>query len=315
MKWKVLLTAEHIRSDMNRFRDFFIENDIEIFIPQKDKLSEEELLPIIHEYDGAVTVADLFSKAVLDRAKKLKVISKWGTGIDTIDKEYAESLGIRVMNTLNAFSEPLSDSVMGYILNFARKINKLDREMKIGIWSKTSDQFALDELALGIIGLGDCGSAVARKASAFGMKIYGNDIVEIPREKLEKHGIEFTTKDEIYEKCDFISLNVSLTEEAKGMITKNVFSKMKKTAVLINTSRGAAVKNADLIDALREKKIAGAALDVFETEPLPKDSPLLKFENCILSPHNVNSSPKYWNIVHENTLNNLVKGLNGGRDE
>src|SRR3989338_7762876 len=120
MKFKVLLTAEHIRSQFERFKEFFIKNDIDVFIPDKDKLTEEELLPIIHEYDGAVTVADEFNKNVLDKAKKLRVISKWGTGINTIDKEYAESIGIKVYNTVNAFTEPLSDSVLGFILCFAR---------------------------------------------------------------------------------------------------------------------------------------------------------------------------------------------------
>ena len=313
MKFKVLLTAEHIRSQFERFKEFFIKNDIDVFIPDKDKLTEEELLPIIHEYDGAVTVADEFNKNVLDKAKKLRVISKWGTGINTIDKEYAESIGIKVYNTVNAFTEPLSDSVLGFILCFARNIIQNDKDMKKGEWNK-SMAYALDEFTLGIIGLGYCGTAVARKALPFGINILGNDIREIPKETLDKYNIEFVSKDEIYKKCDFITLHTDLNEESHHLITLEAFKKMKKKAYLINTSRGAVVKNDDLIKAIENKMIKGAALDVFEDEPLSKDSPLRKFENCILSPHNVNSSYKYWDKVHLNTLNNLLIGLKNEKD-
>jgi len=312
MKYKVLVTAEHIRSRIDRYKGFFVENDIDVVIPEKDRLTESELIPIIHEYDGVVTVADQFTPAVLDRAKRLKVISKWGTGIDTIDRDYAKKLGIKIFYTPGAFTVPVSDTTLGLILCFARNIKGLDKEVREGKWDKYEIP-TLEELSLGIIGLGRIGIEVARKARVFGMKIYGNDIREILEEVLEEHGITLATKDEIYETCDFISLHTDLNETSRHLINQRAFSKMKPTAVLINTSRGAVVNTDDLIGALEEKRIRGAGLDVFETEPLPMDSPLRKFENCILSPHNANSSFRYWERVHENTLNNLLIGLQNGR--
>ncbi|MFH1290652.1 MAG: phosphoglycerate dehydrogenase [Nanoarchaeota archaeon] len=314
MGWKVLVSAPCMQLEIERFRKFFDEKDIAIFLPEvNERLSEDELLKIISECDGVIAGDDAFTKRVLDKAKKLKVISKWGTGIDSIDKEYAEQRGISVRNTPNAFTEPVSDSVMAFILCFARNVLSSNEKIRGGEWEKIRGH-TLDETTLGIIGLGNCGLAVARKASAFGMRILGNDIKEIPKETLDKYGIEFVEKSRIYEECDYISLNPDLNPSSYHLINLDVFKKMKESAVLINTSRGPVVDNEALVEALEKKIIAGAALDVFEKEPLPEDSKIKKLKNCIVSPHNANSSPKYWDRVHNSTLQNLLEELKSGRD-
>ncbi|MFH1290647.1 MAG: phosphoglycerate dehydrogenase [Nanoarchaeota archaeon] len=313
MAWKVLINASYMQREVKRFKKFFEENDIDASMSGiSGKLGEEELMKIISEYDGVVSGDDAFTKRVLDKAKKLKVIAKWGTGIDSIDKEYAEKLGIRVLNTPDAFTEPVSDSVLAFILCFARNVLRSNDDIKNGKWDKIMGH-SLDEATLGIIGLGDCGLAVARKASAFNMKILGNDIREIPEEVLKKYGVEFADKERIYRECDYISLNTDLNESSHHLINLETFKKMKKSAVVVNTSRGAVIDNAALVEALENGIIAGAALDVFEKEPLPIDSKLKKFENCIVSPHNANSSRKYWDRVHDSTLQNLLEGLKSGR--
>ncbi len=245
-------------------------------------------------------------------AKKLKVIVKWGTGIDSIDVKYAKNKGIKVLNTPNAFSEPVSDTVMAYILSFARNIFKLDKIMKRGEWEKIKG-FSLNELTIGIIGVGNVGSAVAKKASAFGMRILGNDIKIIPKELINKYKIKQVKLDFLLEQSDFISINCDLNPTSYHLITIKQFEKMKKNSYLINTARGSIIKEDDLILSLKKGVIKGAALDVFEKEPLPLNSPLRKMDNVLLSPHNSNSSYKYWKRVHENSINTLIKALKEGK--
>lgn len=310
MKWKVLVTAPYMQAEIDKFIDFFKEHDIEIDVPDvKERLEEEQLLPIIENYDGVVSGDDRFTEKVYMAAKKLKVVSKWGTGIDSINKDIAEKYGVKVYNTPNAFSHPVSDTVIGFMLSFSRTIIDSDRTMKEGNWIKIKGK-TLGEQTLGIIGLGNVGLQVAKRAHAFGMKIIANDVKTIDADILKEYDIEMVSKDYLYKESDFISLNCDLNNTTYHLLTLNEFSKMNRKPVIINTARGPIIKEDDLIKALENGYISGTGLDVYEYEPLPIDSPLRKMNNAILSSHNSNSSPKYWNYVHENTLNNLLKGLN-----
>jgi D-3-phosphoglycerate dehydrogenase len=163
---------------------------------------------------------------------------------------------------------------------------------------------------LGVVGVGDCGKAVVRRAMAFGMHILGNDIVEMPQDFLSETHIKMVSLNQLLAKADFISLNPDLNPTSYHLIDKEVLDIMKTGAFLINVSRGPVVNESALVQALQKGQIAGAALDVFEEEPLPANSPLRKLDNCLLAPHNANSSPAAWQRVHENTVQNLLKGLN-----
>ena len=309
MKWRVLVSAPYFIPVIKEYQQRLAAEGVEL-IPAdvRERLSEEELLDVIDGIDGIICGDDRITGRVLDAAPRLKVISKWGTGIDSIDSAEAASRGIPVYRTPNAFSEPVADSVMGYILLFARKLPWMDRDIRQGNWEKPL-LVSLRECAIGVIGVGDCGKAVVRRAMAFGMKLLGNDIVEMPDAFLTGTGIEMVSLEALLAKADFISLNPSLNPTSFHLISKHQLELMKPGAYLINTSRGPVVDEADLIKALQKKHIAGAALDVFEEEPLPQDSPLRKLDNCLLAPHNANSSPKAWQCVHENTVLNLLKGL------
>ncbi len=310
MKWKVLISAPYMQKEIHRLSHIFEENDIDIDLPPvKERLSEVELLPIVEKYDGIICGDDDFTEMVLQKAKKLKVIVKWGTGIDSIDRAVAKHLGIPVYNTPDAFSEPVSDTVIGFVLSFARNIPWSDQMMKSGGWEKTRC-YSLSEQVIGIIGIGNVGKLVARKANAFGMQIYSNDIKKIPKEITKPLNITMVDKETLLKQSDYVSLNCTLNETSYRLISKSQLQEMKNTAILINTARGAIINEPDLIEALENKTIAGAALDVFETEPLPQDSPLRYFENCLLSSHNANSSPLYWQKVHENSIKNLINELN-----
>ena len=148
MKWKVLISAPYLQPVLDRFRPKFAESDIELVVPKvNERLEEEDLLQYVDDIDGAICGDDRFTERVLSAAKKLKVISKWGTGIDSIDQTACKQLGITVCNTPNAFSEPVADTVLGYVLCFARQLTNLDRNMHAGNWSK-SYSMALRELTL-----------------------------------------------------------------------------------------------------------------------------------------------------------------------
>jgi D-3-phosphoglycerate dehydrogenase len=306
----VLCSAPYLIPLLDRFKAVFEKNGIELIVPAvMERMEEDELLQYAGKFDGAMCGDDRFSARVLEAcAPRLKVISKWGTGVDSIDEAACARLGVRLFRTPNAFTTAVADSIMGYILAFARRQPWMDRDMKAGKWSKLPG-VALSERSLGIIGVGNIGKAVARRARAFGMEILGTDIVEIDHVFVAESGIEMIPLEELLSRSDYVSVNCDLNPTSHQLIGARALARMKASAVLINTARGPIVKEDDLVDALRGHRIAGAALDVFEAEPLPLQSSLLSMDNVLLAPHNANSSPAAWERVHQGTIRNLLEGL------
>ena len=306
----ILFTAPYMLPFKDRFIPILQHFGCKLIIPKvQERLNEGEILAYAGQFDGTICGDDTYTSQVLDKcAPRLKVISKWGTGIDSIDKEYAESLGIRVCNTPNAFTLPVADSVLGYMLTFARRLPWMDRTMKKGDWEKIPGR-SLSECTLGVIGVGNIGKAVLRRARGFGMKLLGNDIIPIAPDFLVEYGVEITDLKKLLQKSDFVSVDCTLNPTSQHLINKDTLEFIKPTAVLINTARGPIIDETALITALQNGKLAGAALDVFEVEPLPKNSPLMKMDNVLLAPHNSNSSPSAWERVHWNTILNLLNGL------
>jgi len=307
----VLFSAPYMIPSLPRFRPILEGYGIDLIVPPDvtERLDEAQLMAYAGQFDGTICGDDQYNEKVLRACSpRLKVISKWGTGIDSIDQKVAAELGIRVCRTLNAFSMQVADTVMGYVLAFARRQPWMNRDMKAGIWQKIPGR-ALFECTLGVIGVGNCGKAVLRRARAFGMRLLGNDIVEIAPDFVIENGVKMTSLDELLHEADFVSLNCDLNPTSYHLMNQDTFRLMKPQAVLINIARGAIVDEPALIEALQTGKIAGAALDVYEKEPLPLDSPLLKMDNVMLAPHNANSSPSGWERVHWNTIKNLLDGL------
>ena len=236
------------------------------------------------------------------------MISKWGTGLDSIDRDAAQRLGIQVRNTPGAFTDAVADSVMGYILTFARRLHDLDAAVKSGEWSKLAAR-ALNECTLGVVGVGRIGKAVLNRGKAFGCRLLGNDIIEVDRVFIETVYAQVVPLAELLAASDFVSLNCDLNPSSRHLIDARALTLMKEGAVLINTARGAIVDEAALIKALKSGRLGGAALDVFEEEPLPAESPLRGIDNVLLGAHNANSSPTAWDRVHRNTIRNLFLGL------
>ena len=306
----ILFTAPHMIPSVDRFRPTFERYDLELItLPVKERLDKAQILEFAGQFDGTICGDDNYSADVLQACvPRLKVISKWGTGIDSIDSKTAEELGVRVFRTPNAFTLPVADSVMGYILAFTRRQPWMDQDMKAGRWEKLPGR-SLSECTLGVIGVGNIGTAVLERAHSFGMRLLGNDIVEINSEFTAKYSVEMIPLDELLLQADFVSLNCDLNPTSHHLMDSSTLDMMKPTSILVNTARGQVVDEAALISALQAGSIAGAALDVFVIEPLPLDSPLLQMSNVLLAPHNSNSSPAAWEHVHWNTIRNLLDGL------
>lgn len=306
----VLFSAPYMIPFVERFRPVFASYGIDLLLPEvHERLEEADLLKYAGQFDGTICGDDRYTPRVLEACTpRLKVISKWGTGIDSIDQPTCARLGIKIGRTPNAFTLPVADLVMAYILAFARRQPWMDREMKAGKWEKIPGR-ALSECTLGIVGLGNIGKAVARRAKAFGMTVLGTDVVDVDHVFLAETGIQITSLEHLLLHSDYVSLNTDLNPTSQHLINAATLAHFKPSAVLINTARGPLVKEVDLIAALQAGKLAGAALDVFEVEPLPLDSPLLKMDNVMLAPHNTNSSPAAWERVHWSTIRNLLDGL------
>jgi len=308
MKYRVLISAPYFIPVIDEYRAFLAENDIEpVVVDVEERLEEDELVAILGDVDGIICGDDRLTARAIAAAPRLKVISKWGTGIDSIDQAATTERNIRVCRTPNAFTEPVADTVLGYILCFARNLPLMDREMKKGIWKKIPGH-ALNEVTVGVIGVGTIGRAVLRRVRPFGSVLIGND-PNVPDGFAEETGTEFTNLEDLLVRSDYVSLNCDLNQTSRHLINAQTLSLMKPTAVLVNTARGPVIDEAAMIDALLAGEIGGVALDVFENEPLPVDSPLRGMDNVLIAPHNSNSSPTAWKKVHLSTLNQLVAGL------
>jgi len=306
----ILLSAPYMIPFLDRFQPYFDKYRLELIIPEvHERLTKEQLLELAGKFDGTICGDDQYDAEVIEACSpRLKVISKWGTGIDSIDKETANAAGIKVSRTSNAFTVPVADSVMGYILAFARRQPWMDREIKSGNWDKIPGH-ALSESTLGVIGVGNIGKAVLSRAAAFGMQLVATDIIEVDQEFINSVGVEMTSLGELLSKADYTSINCDLNPTSYHLINQETSSQMKSNAVIINTARGQIIDETALVDSLSSGSIAGAALDVFEIEPIPSDSPLLSMDNVMLAPHNSNSSPAAWEHVHWNTMRSLLDGL------
>jgi D-3-phosphoglycerate dehydrogenase len=310
--YTILMSAPYMLPYMERFEPILKDYGLDVIAPKEviERIEESDLLNYAGKFDGAICGDDRYTAHVLNACSpRLKVLSKWGTGIDSIDQATCAQLSIQVYRTPNAFTLPVADTVLGYMLAFARRHPWMDREMKAGRWDKILGR-SLSECTLGVIGVGRIGKAVTRRARAFGMQVLGIDIIAIDPDFIVENCLEMTDLNDLLQRADFVSLSCDLNPSSRHLINRKTLSLMKHSAVLINTSRGQVVDEVALVEALQRRQIAGAGLDVYEIEPLPPESPLLTLDNVLLAPHNANSSLAAWERVHINTIRNLLTGLN-----
>lgn len=249
-------------------------------------ISQEEIAQIIENYDGLVIRSrTTVTPEILNNAKKLKVIGRAGVGLDNVDVPLSTEKGIIVMNTPNGNTISTAEHTMAMMTSLARSIPQADRGMHEGRWEKK--KFIGVELynkTLGVCGFGRIGSEVARRAQAYGMKILAYDPF-INEEVVKRMGVTKATVDEICQQADFITVHSPLNDQTRGILNKERFAMMKKGVRVLNCARGGIVDESALLEALENGTVAGAALDVFEVEPLPEDHPFRKMDNVIMTPH------------------------------
>jgi D-3-phosphoglycerate dehydrogenase len=249
-------------------------------------LSPEELKSVIKDYDALIIRSGTKVTAdILENADRLKVIGRAGVGLDNVDLKAATRKGIVAMNTPAGNTTATAEHTMSMILALSRNIPQACASLKSGKWERAKfEGIELYGKTLGVIGLGRIGSTVARMAKAFGMKILAHDPF-LSMEVASKVGAEIVELDELIKNSDYITLHIPKSAETKSLIGEKEFAKMKKGVRIINCARGGIVDEAALAKALESGKVAGCAVDVFEKEPPPPDFPLLKFDNCVVTPH------------------------------
>lgn len=277
---KILVTYNLPRIPFNN-----LPADWELTFPQNEEMPREEIIRLLPEYDVLLTIFHSHSpvdREIIDAGKRLRLISNYGVGYNNIDTAYAREKGIAVTNTPRSVCNPTAELAMALMLALARRVAECDRRIrteKESLWGTMKNLGAsLENKTLGIVGMGNIGKNVARKAEAFGMRvIYYNRRTEVS-------GYRRVPLDTLLQEADFVSLHTPLTTETRHLIGARELSLMKPTAMLINTARGAVIDETALADALRQKRIAGAALDVFENEPHVTEL-LYRLDNVVLTPH------------------------------
>ena len=301
---KILVTYDIPREPFKN-----LPTDWEITFPEGEKLTKEEIIRMLPEYDILLAIFSRpIDKEIIDAGKKLKLISNYGVGYNNIDIQYARKKGITVCNTPESVCNPTAELCMALLLGIARRIGEFDRRIrteKEGMWGVMKNLgYGLKGKTLGIIGMGHIGQNVACKAAAFGMNIlYYNRKTEVP-------GYKKTDLDSLLKESDFISIHTPLTEATHHLIGERELGLMKKTAFLINTARGAVIDEEVLSRFLEKRQIAGAALDVFEREPHITEL-LYSLDNVILVPHIGTATYDGRIAMAQEALDNMRNYLNG----
>jgi len=256
-----------------------------IVVDYRPTITKEELLEVAGEYDAFIIRSRTkIDRAILDRATRLKLVARPGTGLDNVDVDYAKSKGVTVVNSPESLVEGVSEHVVLLMLALSRKLVIADAGTKAGKWEKSALMGReLKGKVLGIVGLGRIGRRIAEIARTLGMSVLFYDVITIPPEVVSSLGAKVVGLDELFTTADYVTLHVPMTPETAHMVGKARIAQMKPTAFLVNTSRGGVIDEEALAEALRESRIGGAALDVFEKEP--PTGPILSAPNTILTPH------------------------------
>lgn len=281
--FKVLIT-DYAWTSIEPERQVLEEIGTELIVAETG--DEEELLTHAYQVDGILTCWKPVRESVISHARKCKIIARYGIGLDNIDVESATENGIIVTNVPDYCVDEVSDHAIALLLACSRNITVYNAAVKTGTWDQNSGQqmYRLREKTIGIIGFGRIARTLIPKALALGL----NAIVYSPRssaEKIEQYNAKKATFAELLEISDFVSIHAPLTEETQYMFSSDEFRAMKRTSFLINTARGGIVDSSALADALKNGEIAGAGIDVLESEPPNSDGPLLHLDNVIITPH------------------------------
>ncbi|OIJ08198.1 hydroxyacid dehydrogenase [Anaerobacillus arseniciselenatis] len=274
--------------------------------------TDKEIIEAAKEADALLNQYATISRNVIEKLPNLKVISRYGVGVNTIDIDAATENGVMVGNVTDYCMDEVSDHAFALIMACARKVVQLNNEVKAGKWDfkVSAPIYRLPGRVLGLVGLGRIPQTLAKKAQAFGIKVVAYDPF-VPVEVAKDLNVELVQLNELCERSDFVSVHAPLVEATRGMISDEQFKLMKKEAFIINTARGPVIDEKALIRALEAGEIAGAGLDVTEVEPIQEDNPLLEMDNVIINPHAAWYSEEAQLELKRKTAQNIADALGG----
>jgi D-3-phosphoglycerate dehydrogenase len=309
---KILLTTTSFQDTPGKHHELLNSQNWDIDY-LRGPVEESVLLPIIHKYDGVICGDDEYTREVIKAGKEgnLKVLSKYGVGLDKIDLQAAKEFSITVTNVPGINQVSVSEHALALLFTFSKNIHLQYNSVQTGSWKRGIGS-ELQGKTLGIIGLGAVGKELGKKSSALGMNVLAFDIFK-DQEFLDKYSeISFTSEiDDIYSKCDVISLHIPHTKQTDKLINDIVINtKLKKQPIIINTARGKLIDPVAVISAVKNKLIKGYLCDVLETEPILENEILLGIENIIITPHV--GSRTFENVQNQGlkSISNLINSLN-----
>lgn len=311
---KLLVTPTSFRADstgpeMEALRSFAAGRGAQlVFNPSGKPLSEDELVPLIGDCEGYIAGLDFVTAKVIEAAAVLKVISRYGAGVDRVDIPAAKARGIAVCNTPGANAQAVADLTFALILCAARKVPMLDRETKNGRWVRSSGVEIYGK-TIGILGLGAIGKGVAARAQGFSMRVLAYDPF-INKDYAAENNIEVSDFDGVIANADVLCLHLPLTDQTRYIINDEVLRRMKKGAILINTARGGLLDEKAVYEHLKSGRLGGLGLDAYEEEP-PKASPLFELDNVVLTPHTASHTAEATANMARMAVENLIAVLSG----
>lgn len=306
---RVLVACRQMQNCIEEFRERLEGAGLELVLPEVlQQLSEDELIAIIAGFDGMIAGDDPLTERVLEHASRLRIISKWGVGVDGIDRAAAERLGIAVTNTPGVFGDEVADVAMGYVIMLARQLHRIHASVVEGGWHKHEGR-SLAGCTLGIVGFGSIGRALARRGHGFEMTVLVHDPIVGANGDAEAPGVAFVGLDELFAASDYLVLCCPLTADNRHMVNASRLDTMKRGSCVVNVARGPLVDEAALVRSLETGQLYAAALDVFEDEPLRADHPLRGFAQCVFGSHNGSNTREGVLRASAAAVENLLRGL------
>ena len=317
MAKRVLITARAFWDHGTYAEATLKDNGIEVvYTPTPGPLPEATLLPLLEGFDAVIASSDGYTAQVFASNPKLQIVSRWGVGIDSIDLKAATDAGALITNCPGSMTDPVADYTFALLLSLARKIPEGDAMIRKGGWGELTGVLVCGK-TLGLVGLGQIGQGVARRAGGFGMRILAYDPpLQANKSALppELANVEFVTLEELFAQSDFVSLHAPNVPETRNLVNAERLAQMKPSAYLVNTARGALVDETALRTALEAGQIAGAALDVYAKEPLAPDHPLRNAPRCVLTPHNAFNARETALATSMQTVQNVLNLWKGERN-
>lgn len=307
---KIAVTCIQLIRDLPEWKPVLERAGFEVSVPEipGQHLAGDALVEAVGGCEGVIAGDDRFTDAVLERLPDLRAISKWGVGVDGIDRSAADARGITVTNTPGAFDDEVADVTMAYTIMLLRQLHTIDQGVRSGSWPKPAGRSA-SGLRMGVIGLGGIGRAVVRRAVAAHMQVLGADPSDASRAQARELGARPVELEELLRSSDVVSVNCPLTPETHHLLDATTLALMPPGSYVVNTGRGEVVDDHALAEALNAGHLAGAALDVLEQEPPSPDNPLLGIETVIFGSHNASNTLEASARVHRRAIENLAGAL------